>query len=221
MVSTPAAAQKERSRPSALISAQTVNDLQHQVEQADELVRSACAGPPMRCSPSTTWRSVEDQRLSLTTAWASCLCIHDPQQKAAGRISNPPAPMNLHQHDEIARESLLTKPAVMRKAASIQKAVDQPFHRGRAKAERNAAVVPVGQQVAANQLTGAQRQHFIGEQADIDGLHGAPQPQPHHRGQQRIPAPAMADVHGKIEDHRQQDPAKVQRGNGADRSRSG
>ena len=104
-----------------------------------------------------------------------------------------------------------TKLAVTRNATSIQTPSITRSTAGGGEGQRKAQVVPVRQQVAADHFAGAQRQHFIGEEADVDGLHRAPQAEPRDGAEQRGPAPPVHHVDGEIGDHRERDPAPVQR----------
>ena len=104
-----------------------------------------------------------------------------------------------------------TRLAVIRNATTIQMPSMTRSTAGGCKREREAHVVPVRQQVAANHLAGAQRQHFVREESDVDRLHGAPETDARHRGQQGSPAPAMGDVDPEIGGHCQADPPVIQR----------
>ena len=67
------------------------------------------------------------------------------------------------------------------------------------------------QQIAADHFTGAQRQNFIGIQPDIDRLDGAPEGWTSDRPQQNIPAPAVAQIYGEVEDYRDGHISQVER----------
>ena len=120
---------------------------------------------------------------------------HNPQE-CAGTEEDQRA-QNLHQDDEVPGDSP-DEAGGDEKGEQHPNAVDHPLDGGGCEAEREAQVVPMSQQVAANQLADAQGEHFIGEQPDVDGLHGAPEPQPDHRGKQGVPAPAVGDIDSQV-----------------------
>ena len=78
------------------------------------------------------------------------------------------------------------------------KAIQQPLDGRRGKYHGQVKLLPVRQQVAADQLPGAQRENLICEQADIDGLHGAKQRQLANGAEHNIPAPAVADIDREV-----------------------
>ncbi len=70
-------------------------------------------------------------------------------------------------------------------------AIDHALHCRRSEAERDAQIVPMRQQITADQFACAKRQYLVGEEPDIDGLRGAPKAQPDHWLQERAPSPRV------------------------------
>ncbi len=135
------------------------------------------------------------------------LVHHDPEQEARAdeqRYGEQP-----HEDGEISRDAV-HQAGGDQEGDHDPNAVDDALHACGSKRERKAHVVPVGQQVAADHLSGTQRQHFIREESDIDCLHRAPETDARHGGQQGGPAPAMGDVDPEIGGHCQADPPVIQ-----------
>ena len=120
---------------------------------------------------------------------------HNPDQ-GAGAEDDERA-QDLHQDDEVLGDSL-DKAGGDEEGEQHPDAIDEALDGGGSEAEREPQVVPVSQQVAADQFAGAQGEHFIGEQPDVNGLHGAPEPQPDHGGKQGVPSPAVRDVNREV-----------------------
>ena len=133
---------------------------------------------------------------------------HDPEEDAGADQQQHGE--HLHQDAEIARDAA-HKARRDEERHQHPDAVDNALHPGGGESKRQAQVVPVGQQVAADHFPGAQRKHFVREKSDVDRLHRAPETQARHRRQQRVPTPAVGDVHGEIGHHGQTHPTVIQR----------
>ena len=172
------------------------------------MVSPSVRGFPIRCSPSTMWRSVAPSGFrAARRGRAACASRSRP----GGRRRPATVAASTRTRMVRSRGMPFTKLAVIRNATTIQKPSMIRSTAGGCKRQRKPQVVPVRQQVAADHLARPQRQHFVGEQSDVDGLHGPPETDPRHRLQQGSPAPAMSDVNPEIGGHCQADPPVIQR----------
>ena len=117
---------------------------------------------------------------------------------------------HLHQDAEVARDAA-HEARRDEEGHQHPDAVDNALHPGGGESKRQAQVVPVRQQVAANHFARAQREHFVGEESDVDRLHRAPEAEARHRRQQRVPTPAVGDVHRQVGHNGQTDPPVIER----------
>ena len=90
--------------------------------------------------------------------------------------------------------------------------VKDAFDQDARKRHREEQASPAGEQVAAQQFPGAERQDFIGEQSDVDRPHSLPECHGHDRTQQQAPSQAMPAVNGDVGDHGDAHPPPVHRG---------
>src|SRR5215472_15003051 len=67
------------------------------------------------------------------------------------------------------------------------------------------------QQVTADHLTGSERQDLVGEQSDIDRLHGTPELELRDRRKQGSPSPSVNNVHDQIGYYLERDPLPIER----------
>ena len=170
--------------------------LQQQIEQADE------SGPAQRTPIAHQVQAFHH----VSQAWPPSGSHGSPSGRAAcgerstpacrrRRAAGPPQPAPGWSDLAGIR---FTKLAVIRKAASIQKPSINRSTAAEANATERLQVVPVGQQVAADQFADAQGQHLIGEQSDVDRPARCATAAARHRLQQGVPAPAVDHVDREI-----------------------
>ncbi|MEI9973174.1 MAG: hypothetical protein WDO73_14680 [Ignavibacteriota bacterium] len=123
------------------------------------------------------------------------LVHHDPDQRRRSRGKQDAH--QYHHHGEVFR-NLLDEDGGNQERREHPEAVDEAFHCRRGEGYGEVEAIPVGQQVAADQLAHPQRQHFVGEQADVDGLHGSREAEFDDGFEQCVPANAVGEIDRKI-----------------------
>ena len=135
---------------------------------------------------------------------------HNPDQ-GAGAEDDERA-QNLHQDDEVPGDSF-DEAGGNDEGEQHPDAVDQTLDSGGSEAEREAQIAPVSQQVAADQFAGA-REALHWRKPDMNGLHGAPETQPDHGGEQGVPSPGVRDVNSEVGQDGDAHPPPIERANG-------
>src|SRR5262249_40153741 len=89
-------------------------------------------------------------------------------------------------------------------------AIDEALDRGGGETERNAQIIPMRQQITADQFARAQRQNFVSEKPDVNRLRRTPESEADHRLEQRLPSPCLDEVTAHFASGRERDPAPIQ-----------